>query len=142
MMNNQQSDVIFQLYIDFGHDKSSPIPSVIPEHKNKRTVIAAIPHSGGLIFPGERYETIEFLDYLVDEAGEPCGIKCIVRDYPEKVEEFLLNMGYDKCPVQELELYVNKPKNFQSSSYENGVNLRIFRHFELQEYKPKANTKN
>ncbi|MBQ8975069.1 MAG: hypothetical protein IJ072_05025 [Oscillospiraceae bacterium] len=134
----ESGEALFRLCVDFGYDESSPIPKNKPKHKNFSAVVLAIPGTHGYLFPDERPETIEFLSYIEDEKGRPCGIRCKVRDYSEAIAKALdklgisQQMGIEKHPETELELYPDQPKFQENSSFENGVTTRIYRHYRLE----------
>ena len=93
MKESNEFKVIFKLRADFGYRASSPIPGKETGHNNLSAVVLAIPGTDGELFPGKRPESIRFLSYIEDDKGNPQGIRCIIRDYPEKLEEALEKLG-------------------------------------------------
>ena len=130
--------VIFKLRVDFGYRASSPIPGKETGHKNSSAVVLAIPGTYGELFPGKRPESIRFLSYIEDDKGSPQGIRCIIRDYPEKLEEALKKLGIAKKygieqkPETELELYLGHPKIQEGSEFNNGVTTVVYRKYRLE----------
>ena len=130
--------VYFKLHVDFGYWEDSPIPSKITGRKNFHAVVLAIPAMKGYLFPDQRPETIEFLSYIEDEKGRPCGIRCKVRAYSEQIEQALIEtgvaqkLGIEKIPEMELELFPDQQKRQETSDFESGVTSHMYRSFLLE----------
>ena len=131
MTRSKRVEREFYLSADFGFEVTSPIPQNQPKNNNTTTVIPAVPGTTVMLFPNKRYEMVEFIFYIDDEKGNPCGVKCRIKDYPEIFETF----GLPESPVQELELYLDKQLFFDSSSYENGKRTYRYRRYLLQDGK-------
>ena len=131
-------EVSFKLHVNFGYRESSPIPYKQTGHKNLESVVPAVPGTKAELFPGKRTECIEFLSYIEDENGTPCGIRCNFRECSESLEKVLLELGilqksgYEKLPVTELELFVGETKILEDTSFNDGVTTLTYRHFRLE----------
>ena len=85
----KKPEVSFKLHVNFGYRESSPIPYKQTGHKNLESVVPAVPGTKAELFPGKRTECIEFLSYIEDENGTPCGIRCNFRECSESLEKVL-----------------------------------------------------
>ncbi len=130
--------MIFKLRVDFGYRASSPIPGKETGHKNSSAVVLAIPGTYGELFPGKRLESIRFLSYIEDDKGNPQGIRCIIRDYPEKLEEAIEKLGIAKKygieqkTEMELELHLGQLKIQEGSEFYNGITTVVYRRYRLE----------
>lgn len=135
---SESEGVIFKLHVDFGYRSSSPIPYQKTGQRNHSVAVLAIPGSYGELFPGERPESIEFLSYIEDEKGEPCGVRCILREYSKSFEQALeatgiaAKYGIEQRPETELELREGHPLIQEANDFDQGVTTYSYRKFRLE----------
>ncbi len=135
---SKNQTVLYKLHVDFGYWEDSPIPSKKTDRKNFNAVVLAIPGMKGFLFPDQRPETIEFLSFIEDEKGRPCGIRCVVRAYSERIEQALFETGIaqkhgiQKTPEMELELFPDQKIRQEASDFESGVTTHIYRNYRLE----------
>ena len=128
----------YYLCCDFGYDITSPIPSVVPVHKNSHCIVPAVVGTTVKLFPGdrERYEFAEFVSFIIDENKQIIGIKCRIKPDP-KIVKFL---GCPDNPWWEVDLICGKEVFVEDSNYENGKNTHTYRRLLLQVKDPVAET--
>lgn len=137
-LGRRKSKIIFKLHVDFGYRESSPIPYQKTGHNNLSAVVLAIPGTYGELFPGKRQESIRFLSYIEDDEGTPQGIRCIIREYSERLEEALDKLGIaqkygiEQKPETELELYLDRRVIQEATDFNNGVTTTIYRKYRLE----------
>ena len=134
----EEAEIEYCLCCDFGYDITSPIPSVVPVHKNSHNVVPAVVGTTVKLFPGdpERFEFVDFISLIEDGNGQVTGMKCRIKPDPKIIEFF----GGQEDMGWEVDLICGKVFFAEDSKYENGKNTHTYRRLLLQVKDPAAET--